>query len=87
MNVYKTKGVCASKIHFEVLDGVVRNVKYIGGCPGNVIGIACLLEGQEIDDVIKRINGIDCAGKETSCPDQRAKALKEHKEKQVKDLY
>ena len=76
MSVYRTKGVCAQAIEYEVQDGVVHNVKFIGGCSGNTQGIASLVEGMKIDDVISRLEGISCGGKPTSCPDQLAKALK-----------
>lgn len=76
MSVYRTKGVCAQAIEYEVQDGVVHNVKFIGGCSGNTQGIASLVEGMKVDDVISRLEGISCGGKPTSCPDQLAKALK-----------
>ena len=75
MSVYRTKGVCAQAIEYEVQDGVVHNVKFIGGCSGNTQGIASLVEGMKVDDVISRLEGISCGGKPTSCPDQLAKAL------------
>lgn len=76
MSLYRTKGVCAQAIEYEVQDGVVHNVKFIGGCSGNTQGIASLVEGMKVDDVISRLEGIRCGGKPTSCPDQLAKALK-----------
>ena len=78
---YKTKGVCSQKIFFDVEDGKVHNVQFIGGCPGNLKGICSLVEGMDIDWVIERIEGITCGPKKTSCPDQFARALKEAKEK------
>ncbi|MDO4489862.1 MAG: TIGR03905 family TSCPD domain-containing protein [Lachnospiraceae bacterium] len=75
--VYKTKGVCASAISFEVEDGKVRNVKFQGGCSGNTQGVAALVEGMDVQDAISRMEGIRCGFKNTSCPDQLAKALKE----------
>ena len=77
---YKTKGVCSKQIFFEVEDGKVHNVEFVGGCPGNLKGICSLVEGMDIDWVIERIDGITCGPKKTSCPDQFAKALKEAKE-------
>ena len=74
---YKTKGVCARKIDFEITDGKVHNVRFTGGCGGNTQGVARLAEGRKIDDVIRLLEGIDCGGKGTSCPDQLAQALKE----------
>ena len=76
MSLYRTKGVCAQAIEYEVQDGVVHNVKFIGGCSGNTQGIASLVEGMKVDDVISRLEGVRCGGKPTSCPDQLAKALK-----------
>ena len=76
---YKTKGTCSQRILFDVTDGVVTNVTFIGGCNGNLKGIASLVEGMDIDDVIARVEGIKCGMKQTSCPDQLAQALKEAK--------
>lgn len=77
---YKTKGTCSQMIYFEVEGGKVRNVEFKGGCNGNLQGIGKLVEGMNIDDVIQRIEGIQCGMKPTSCPDQLSKALKEAKE-------
>lgn len=76
MYQYKTKGTCSQLISFDLEDGKVRNVKFIGGCNGNLKGIASLVEGMDIDDVISRVEGITCGMKSTSCPDQLAQALK-----------
>ena len=76
---YKTKGVCSQMITFTVEDNKVSNVKFFGGCNGNLKGIAALVEGYDIDDVITRIEGTTCGMKQTSCPDQLAQALKEAK--------
>ena len=78
---YKTKGTCSQYIQFDIEDGKVKNVQYIGGCNGNLKGIGALVEGMNIDDVIARVDGIRCGGKETSCPDQLATALKRAKAK------
>ena len=78
---YKTKGTCSQHILFDVEDGKVMNVQFIGGCNGNLKGIGALVEGMNIDDVIARVDGIRCGGKETSCPDQLATALKQAKAK------
>ena len=78
---YKTKGTCSQKIFFEIIDGKVHNVEFMGGCNGNLQGIGKLVEGMDIDDVIARIEGIHCGFKPTSCPDQLATALKNAKEK------
>lgn len=74
---YKTKGVCSSNIEFEVEDGIVKKVAFIGGCNGNTKGISALVEGMKVEDVIARLEGIRCGMRNTSCPDQLAKALKE----------
>ena len=76
---YTTKGTCSQKIFFDIEDGKVHNVQFLGGCNGNLKGISSLVEGQNVDDVISRLEGIHCGMKSTSCPDQLAKALKEAK--------
>ena len=73
---YKTKGTCSREITFSVEDGKVKNVQFFGGCNGNLKGIAALVEGADIDEVIARVEGIHCGMKSTSCPDQLAQALK-----------
>ena len=72
---YKTKGTCSQRILFDVENGKVKNVQFIGGCNGNLKGIAALVEGMDIDDVIARVQGVTCGMKSTSCPDQLAQAL------------
>lgn len=79
---YKTKGTCSQRILFEVKDGKVLNVQFIGGCNGNLQGISKLVDGMDVDEVIEKIEGIHCGFKPTSCPDQLAKALKEAKNAQ-----
>ena len=74
---YKTKGTCSQRIFFEIEDGKVKNVQFVGGCNGNLKGIAALVEGMDVQDVIFRIEVVRCGMKPTSCPDQLAKALKE----------
>lgn len=76
---YTTKGTCSQRILFEINDGKVENVQFVGGCNGNLQGISKLVEGMNVDAVIQRIEGIQCGFKPTSCPDQLAKALKEAK--------
>ena len=81
---YKTKGTCSREILIEVDNtGIVRNVKFIGGCHGNTQGISKLVEGMKIDDVISKLKGIDCNGRGTSCPDQLAKALEKIKDRSL----
>ena len=74
---YKTKGTCSQKIFFDIEDGKVKNVQFLGGCNGNLKGIGALIEGMSAEDVIARVEGIRCGMKKTSCPDQLAAALKE----------
>ncbi len=73
---YKCKGTCSQMISFDVTDGKVSKVQFFGGCNGNLKGIASLVEGMNIDDVIARVEGTTCGPKATSCPDQLAQALK-----------
>ena len=74
---YDTKGTCSRQIIIDVEHGIVTDVKFIGGCSGNTQGIASLVKGMKVEDVIKKCKGIDCAGRGTSCPDQLAKAMEE----------
>lgn len=83
---YKTKGTCSSRIEFEIEDNKLRNVQYTSGCHGNLQGISKLVEGMDVDEVIARVDGIRCGMKDTSCPDQLAKALKLAKE-EMKEVY
>ena len=76
---YKTSGTCSREILFEVENGKVKNVRFVGGCNGNLKGIGALVEGMDINDVIARVEGISCGGRPTSCPDQLAQALKQAK--------
>lgn len=77
---YTTKGTCSREILFEIEDGKVKNVQFIGGCNGNLKGIGALVEGMSVDEVIARVEGITCGPKATSCPDQLAQALKAAKD-------
>ncbi len=76
---YKTSGVCSSYIDVETENGVVKKVEFCGGCNGNTKGIAKLVEGMKVDDVIERLKGTKCGFRNTSCPDQLAKALEQAK--------
>lgn len=73
---YTPKGVCSQKIIAEVEDGVIKSVKFMGGCNGNTQGISRLVVGMKPEDVIARLEKVDCRGRGTSCPDQLAQALK-----------
>ena len=72
---YKTSGTCSREIKFEIEDGKVKNVSFLGGCSGNTKGISSLVEGMDVDEVIKSLSSIKCGIKQTSCPDQLAQAL------------
>lgn len=72
---YNTKGTCSQRILFDIEDGKVKNVQFIGGCNGNLQGISKLVEDMDVSEVIARIKGIRCGMKPTSCPDQLATAL------------
>lgn len=74
---YEPKGVCSRQINLEVENGVVIKLEVIGGCNGNLQGISKLIEGMKVEEVIKKLKGINCNGKGTSCPDQIARALEE----------
>ncbi len=76
----KMKGTCARKVIFDLEDGIVHNVQFIGGCSGNTQGVGALAEGMKQEDVISRLKGIKCGFKPTSCPDQFASRLEEIKE-------
>lgn len=74
---FTPRGVCARGIKFEIEDGVVKNVRFMGGCAGNTQGVAALAEGMTTQEVVQRLSGIRCGFKGTSCPDQLAKAVAE----------
>ena len=73
---YYPRGVCSQRMDLEVEDGVIRRVEVLGGCSGNLQGISRLVVGMPAEEAIRRMEGIRCGGKPTSCPDQLAKALK-----------
>ena len=75
---YSPKGVCARKIDIDIEDGIIIKVSFFGGCAGNTQGLSALLVGMTAEEAIKRLEGIRCGFKPTSCPDQLAKALKEY---------
>ena len=75
MYEYKTTGTCSKKIRFGIDDGKVHSVSFEGGCPGNLKAIGILLEGMETSDAVKKLKGLVCGNKETSCADQMAKAI------------
>lgn len=77
--IYKPDGVCTKMMNIEIEDDIIQSVDFIGGCAGNAQGIATLIKGMKIDYVIDKLNGIKCGFRDTSCPDQLAKALREYK--------
>lgn len=74
---FKTRGTCARTILLDVEDGIVTACKFVGGCSGNTQGISSLVVGMKVEDVIKKTKGIRCGFKDTSCPDQLARALEQ----------
>lgn len=73
---YRTRGTCSQRILFEIEDGKLKNVEFIGGCNGNLKGIGALVEGMDALEVVSRLEGTTCGFKNTSCPDQLAQAIK-----------
>lgn len=76
---YKTSGTCSQLIDFEVEDDIIKSVAFTGGCNGNLKGISALVSGMNVDDAIAKLKGIRCGFKNTSCPDQLARALEQYK--------
>ena len=81
---YRPQGVCSQETVIDIENGIVKDLKVIGGCSGNLQGIANLVKGRTVDEVIERLNGIKCGFKPTSCPDQIAKALEQYKKTSIK---
>lgn len=77
--VYKTFGVCSRQIEFDLIEGHVHNVKFIGGCKGNTTGVGILAEGAKAEDLVKRLKGVKCKG-DNSCPNQLALAIEQNLE-------
>lgn len=75
MEMFRTKDVCARAIELDVENGTVKDIRFIGGCSGNTQGIASLVKGMNVDEVKRKLRGIRCGNKETSCPDQLAQIL------------
>ena len=81
---YTPRGVCSRQITIELSnDGVIENVRFLGGCNGNLKGISTLVKGLSVDEVIEKLQGITCGPKPTSCPDQLAQCLIEYKSKKL----
>ncbi len=82
---YTPRGVCSRNIEIEVEDGIIQKVQYTGGCHGNTQGIGALIKGMKVEEAIKRLKGIDCNGRGTSCPDQLAIALEKILSKEISE--
>ena len=76
--VYTPKGVCSTKMIFDIEDNIIKDLQVVNGCNGNLKGISSLVKGMKIEDVISKLSGITCGFRPTSCPDQIATALKEY---------
>ncbi len=74
--IHRCVGTCSQQIDIEVENGIIREVAFIGGCHGNTQGVAALVRGMQVEEAVARLEGIDCRGRGTSCPDQLAQALK-----------
>lgn len=74
---YKTQGTCSKEIILDVEDGIIQNVTFVGGCPGNTKGVALLCKGRSVTEIIELLSNVTCGPRPTSCPDQLSKALKE----------
>lgn len=76
---FNPKGVCSREMIIQVEDGIIKNLKIVGGCAGNTVGLSHLIQGMKIEEAIKRLKGIPCGVRGTSCPDQLAIALEDIK--------
>ena len=72
---YMNRGVCSRSVSFDITDGIITNIKFEGGCSGNTQGVARLAEGMKAEECAAKIKGIRCGFKDTSCPDQLARAI------------
>ena len=76
---YKPSGVCCRRMVIDIENDVINSVEFVGGCPGNTLGIASLVKGMKVEEVLEKLDGITCGFKKTSCPNELAKFLKEYK--------
>ena len=76
--IYKTSGTCSKEVHLEMNGDTIENAKFVGGCSGNTQGVCALVKGMTAQEAIKRLKGICCGPRPTSCPDQMSKALEEY---------
>lgn len=74
--VYNTQGTCSRQIEIAIDGEIISSVVFVGGCQGNTTGVAALVRGMRVEEAVARLEGIDCHGKGTSCPDQLARALR-----------
>ena len=80
MQTFTTTGTCSREILFDITDdNKIASVEFVGGCPGNTVGLASVLRGMDVDEAIDRLSGIPCGNRDTSCPDQLAQALRQYK--------
>jgi len=77
MYTHKNTGTCSRAVSFDIIDGKVRNVKFESGCNGNTQGVAALIEGMDAQEAVRRLDGIRCGYRGTSCPDQLAQGIKQ----------
>ena len=77
---FKPQGVCSMEMQVDIEDGIIKEAKIVGGCPGNTVGVSRLVAGMKVDDAIKLLKGIPCGIRGTSCPDQFARGLEKIKE-------
>lgn len=82
--IYSPRGVCSREMKIEVEGNIIKSVEIVGGCAGNTVGVSRLIQGMDIDEAIKRLKGIPCGNKGTSCPDQLARALENIKKESKK---
>ena len=78
MYSYKTSGVCSRAVHFEIENNIITECRFDGGCSGNTQGVAALVVGMTVEEAVRRLKGIRCGLRPTSCPDQLAIALSRH---------
>lgn len=79
MYEFKTSGTCSSKIHFDMRDGKIYSLTFDDGCDGNLKALGALVEGMDAGEIVKKLKGLTCGRKKTSCADQLAKAIEQHK--------
>ena len=84
--IYEPKGICAYEIEYEIEGDVVKSVAFSGGCPGNHLGLNALVKNQKVDDIIKKLKGIKCGSKSSSCPEQLAIGLELIKNGKIKEV-